>query len=855
MFHSNHYFSFLLKLSNYFNPIIQIFISGLLLICLLIMIRRLIGWVLSLKTKTTILELTPLNQAEFTSSKELFSIFHNLLSRQDISQKLYGRRSYLSLEIVSSREEGIRFLLRVSKLDVDIFYNLIGAYTPEITVKEINMPFKSYKWHKQIVKIIKFKLTSHFIHPINFELDKEKDSLSYLTSSMTKLETQELMSLQFLITPINNLTIKFLQLRLNRSQTVPLIYQRRGLIKFIFLKSLVLMLLPLKIISFVIKEMFLGINYKDNSKYLSVKTVSANDHLLMSRAQEKLAQPLFRVNMRCIIVANSKMNQQKRLKNLQSSLNIFNFNNVQALKKCYFLQLPKIRELFFVNGWPSLLNVRSLVLGSDELSALFCFPKAKIRSSHNLLTSFSSQLPAPLSLKSTKVNNQVIIGVNNYQGQITPIGLSPEDRAKHLLIIGGTGNGKSSMLFDLILQDLKNGQGIAVIDPHGDLAEKILKNIPKNRINDVIYFNPDDLEYPIGLNLLEIDPDITGQELLRQRDLVTESIISIFRKTFSDDDSGGHRIEYILRNTIQTALTIPEATLFTIYDLLNDLSYRKSIVNNLQDKNLRNFWWNEVGRAGDYQRVKMTSGITAKIGRFLFSASARQIISQSKSTIDFKDIINSQKILICNLSKGRLGDDTSSLFGTMILAKLQIAVLNRASQQAKDRYPFYLYVDEFQNFATSSFVQLLSEARKYKLYLAMAEQSTSQQSDVRTVQVIMANVGSLVCFRTANAEDERILLPMLSPYVQPGDLANLDPYKFIIRLSATKTQEALTGTTMKPRVDKKEQEQIYLQVIKASREQYVRPVKSLSVSSQKKSSESLKLPIKKFKVYKVPSLK
>ncbi|MAU33835.1 hypothetical protein CL689_04790 [Candidatus Saccharibacteria bacterium] len=233
-----------------------------------------------------------------------------------------------------------------------------------------------------------------------------------------------------------------------------------------------------------------------------------------------------------------------------------------------------------------------------------------------------------------------------------------------------------------------------------------------------------------------------------------------------------------------------------MFDLLNDPKYRKSVIKTLEDKNLINFWKNEIGKAGDMQKVKMAAGITAKIGRFLFSASARQILEQPKSTIDFDEIINDGKILICNFSKGLLGEDTSELFGITVLAKLQLASLRRARLEQSKRRPFYLYVDEFQNFATTSFVQMLSEARKYKLFLTMAEQSTSQQSDQQMVSIIMANVGTVITFRTGNPQDERVLLPLFSPYIEQGEISNLPAFNFYAKLSAVKAQEPLSGQTL-----------------------------------------------------------
>jgi hypothetical protein len=378
------------------------------------------------------------------------------------------------------------------------------------------------------------------------------------------------------------------------------------------------------------------------------------------------------------------------------------------------------------------------------------------------------------------------------------------------------------MLQFAIVQDMHSGKGLAVIDPHGDMANMLLQHVPENRMKDVIYFNPDDLLYPVGLNLLEIKEGLSGTELMREKDLITESVISVFRKIFSDDDSGGHRIEYVLRNTVQTALTIEDATLFTIFDLLNDQDYRKKIVKTLKSKDLRNFWKNELGKAGEFQRVKMSAGITAKIGRFLFSASAKQILEQPRSTIDFDDVINSGKILICNFSKGLLGEDTSELFGIMVLAKLQLATLRRARLEQGERLPFYLYVDEFQNFATASFVQMLSEARKYKLYLTMAEQSTSQQSDQQMVNVILANVGTVICFKTGNPQDERLLLPLFSPYLNEGEINNLSAFNFYAKLSAMKAQEPLSGQTVL--ITDEGSYDIAEQVIELSRQHYAEAV-------------------------------
>lgn len=429
-----------------------------------------------------------------------------------------------------------------------------------------------------------------------------------------------------------------------------------------------------------------------------------------------------------------------------------------------------------------------------------------------------------------------MIGENHHHEAITPIGLTEEERERHIYIIGGTGNGKTTMLFYEIVQDIRAGNGVAVLDPHGDLAERILRYIPEERINDVIYLNPDDLSHPIGMNLLELSPDLEGDDLLREKDLITEAAISVLRKIFSEDDSGGHRIEYVLRNTIQTALTLENPTLFTIFELLNDAKYRRKVVKTLEDKSLKDFWNNELGKAGDMQKVKMAAGITAKIGRFLFSASARRMIEQPKSTINFEDILAGRKILICNFSKGLLGEDTSALFGTTVLAKLQTASLRRARIGQGERTPYYLYVDEFQNFATTSFVQMLSEARKYKLFLTMAEQSTSQQDEQRLVDIILANVGTVVCFRSGSPSDERLVLPLFMPFIQQGEIANLPAYSYYVRISAVNAQEPMSGVTVV--VKENGDESIARRVVETSRQLYAKKAEPEQQPSEPKQKDA-----------------
>ena len=433
---------------------------------------------------------------------------------------------------------------------------------------------------------------------------------------------------------------------------------------------------------------------------------------------------------------------------------------------------------------------------SSQLGQLWHFPNSASSPADDLTHSLSRTLPLPTALLPGPGPDDLVIGTSNHRGSFgKPIYLTPEARQRHVYIVGGTGTGKTTMMKDQIIQDMRAGRGVGVIDPHGDLASELLDFIPPDRIDDLVYIDPDNCQEPTQLNLLEIPSGLSGFELERQKDLVTESTVSVLRKLFANDGEGGHRIEYILRNSIQTALTLPDPTLFTIYDLLQAPKVRRQAIAGLDDEHLKLFWQQELGRAGEYQRVKMTAGVTAKIGRFLFSTPTRLTFGAPKSNVDFLQIMDEGKILICDLSRGKLGEDTSRLFGSAVLAKIQLAALARARQPFSDRQPFYLHVDEFQNFATTSFVEMMSESRKYQVLLTIAEQSTQQQFDQKLIEVILANVGTVVTFRLGSPEDVRLLEPIFAPCTESFGLTNLPIYNFRVRLGRSDPTGGISGIT------------------------------------------------------------
>ena len=711
------------------------------LVLILIVIIRFVDLKRVYQQEKIFIEVTPPHETSKTpeAMEQLFNILYSAGATQKFGHKLLRRNNIFSLEVTSTRREGVRYVIGTSEREADSIERSIAAFLNNSRVKRINDPLLK---KNGFTKVKEFKQTKHFALPIRaLATFEQHDPIAYITGAMNRLSDDGQVTLQLIITPA-------------RIRNMAAIVDR----------------------------------------YHEFYKVSDATH-------NKGYGHLFRSELRVRVVANSSKNKEERLHGVESALASFSIPKVQALKARYnFPQIlrGRYREWAFTHRMPSLIVRNSNVFSSLELANLYHFP-ASNAAADNLVVSLSRTLAPPLSI----VNNtdyDIVLGRNFHRGIYTDIGLTAKEREKHVFIIGGTGNGKTTMLEYGLIQDIRNGKGVAIIDPHGDLAESLLSSIPKEREEDVIHFNPDDLSYPIGLNLLELTPGLDEENALRERDLVTESVISIFRKIFSEDDSGGHRIEYVLRNAIHTALTVEGATLFTIYNLLNDPTYRKKVVGELENKDLKNFWRNEMGKAGGMQQVKMVAGITAKIGRFLFSASAKRILEQPKSTINFDEILNG-KILICNFSKGLVGEDTSELFGIAVLAKLQLAALRRARLPQKDRIPFYLYVDEFQNFATPSFTQMLSEARKYKLFLTMAEQSTSQQDDYRMVDVILANVGTVISFRSGNPSDEKKLLPYFKPYLEEGDITSLPSFNFYIRISAVKIQEAFSGETLVSRLE------------------------------------------------------
>src|SRR6056297_525364 len=402
----------------------------------------------------------------------------------------------------------------------------------------------------------------------------------------------------------------------------------------------------------------------------------------------------------------------------------------------------------------------------------------------------------------------------NYRNIKRKFGIKEDDRRRHIYIVGKTGMGKSVLIENMIYSDIMKGKGACLVDPHGDSAELIVDCIPSHRINDVVYFNPADLEHPFAFNVLEkIDP--------KYRHLVASGLVGVFKKIWAD--SWGPRLEYILRNTILALLDYPDSTLLGVNRMLVDKEYRRKVIAKVTDPVVKMFWEEEFAKYNDKFVTEAIAPIQNKIGQFLSTSLIRNIVGQVKSSIDLRDIMDNKKILILNLSKGRIGEDAAALLGAMMITKIQLAAMSRVDIPEEDRNDFYLYVDEFQNFATESFANILSEARKYHLCLNIGHQYIGQlEVGGNTVvrDAIFGNVGTMVVFRVG-AADAEFLAREFAPHFTEEDLVNLPKYNVYLKLMIDGVaSDPFSATTLPPIQKETKSTQ---KVINVSRERYARP--------------------------------
>lgn len=528
-----------------------------------------------------------------------------------------------------------------------------------------------------------------------------------------------------------------------------------------------------------------------------------------SPLEEKLKSFGYRSSVRVATYAKNEAVARAALREAATSLSIFARPESNAFK----VSAP---ALDVADVLRSRANPESILLNSAELAGLVHLPTLYVKTPGiNWVTTKKFEPPANLPLILDH-DDATPVGTTNFRGSSMPFGILPGDRRRHVYVIGKTGMGKSTLLENMIYDDILKGRGVGIIDPHGDLAETILASIPKSRTNDVILFDPGDYKFPIAFNMLEqVPPEL--------RPIVASGFVSIFKKIFGE--SWGPRLEHIMRNTVMTLLEIPDTTMMSIPHMLTMKSYRQRIVSKLKDPNLVRFWQNEFEAMEPKQQVEAAGPILNKVGQFLSSSLLRNILGQPKNPFSLRWVMDNKKIFIVNLSKGRIGEDSSALLGAMMVTKFQIDAMGRADIPEKDRVDFYLYVDEFQNFATDSFATILSEARKYKLNLVMANQYVEQMSE--TVQgAVFGNVGTTVSFQVGHHDATVLSEIMDEEVVTANDLQNLRKYdiysKLLVDGMPTPVFSATTFAPINSRVEILEQKRDVL--LKVSREKYSKPV-------------------------------
>jgi hypothetical protein len=395
-----------------------------------------------------------------------------------------------------------------------------------------------------------------------------------------------------------------------------------------------------------------------------------------------------------------------------------------------------------------------------------------------------------------------------FRNQKKRFGIKTDDRRRHMYFIGKTGMGKTAAMENMAIQDIKDGKGIGFVDPHGEAAEGLLEHVPSSRINDVIYFNPSDVDFPVAFNIME-------KVGLEHRHLVASGLMGVFKKIWPDVWSA--RMEYILNNCILALLEYPGSTLLGVNRMLADPDYRKKIVDKVTDPVIKSFWVQEFARYNQRYEIEATAAIQNKIGQFISNPLIRNIIGQVNSSIDMRKVMDEKKILILNLSKGKIGEDNSRLLGALLITKLQLAAMSRVDIPEEKRQDFFLYVDEFQNFATESFTNILSEARKYRLSLILGHQYISQMEE--TVRdAVFGNMGTIVSFRVG-AEDAEFLEKEFAPEFNANDLVNLAKYNVYLKLMIDGvTSSAFYAKTLLPfaKLENSNREKI----VKISRERY-----------------------------------
>lgn len=690
-----------------------------------------------------LLQVPRANEKKELAAEQMFASLHGLLTIPTQGLLKPARRERLSFEI-AVRQKGIGFYVWVPKYLKSYVEEQIYAQYPTVHISEVE-DYAKYReeehFSEQLVTELKF-ITNDAL-PIKTFQSFEVDPLAAITATLAKFTNEEEAWLQLLIRPASSnwhkSSEKYISRIKNQSGT-----STTGLMSALW-----------------------------KPPEVKTETVKLTDYeqTRASSAEEKSQKLAFETQLRIVYRGNVNEQQAKlQMQSIIASYKQFNSTYLNGFEAKRVLDDP-----FLVAHYRSrAFNRAGFICNIEEVATLYHLPHTNVETPYILwATSQTAEPPANLPLVTVESRDTLSpIAATNFRGHNTMFGIPRTDRGRHLYIIGQTGTGKSGMLELLTISDIYSPYGFAVIDPHGDYAQNVLRRIPADRANDVIYFNPADTDFPMGFNPLEVyDPKLKTH--------TCSELIGVIKRMF--ENSWGPRLEYILRYSILALLDYPNATMLDITRILTEKKFRNDVLKYVSDPVVRNFWTIEFASWNERFMTEAVAPILNKVGAFVANPLVRNIIGQPKSSFNIRQIMDERKILIVNLSRGLVGEDNAALLGALLVTKVQMAAMSRADIPGEERSPFYLYVDEFQNFATDSFATILSEARKYGLNLTVANQYIAQMLP-EVKDAVFGNVGSIISFRTS-ADDARTMLKYFEPKFEEHDMVHMHNRHFAISMT------------------------------------------------------------------------
>ena len=718
------------------------------------------------------LEIPKDNDKKELAAEQLFASLHGILRDKSELKNSGGVQEHLSFEIASTGNQ-IRFFVWVPKILQSFVEGQIYSQYPSVQIYRMKEDYVDHRDNYPVAYTSEVTLIENEALPIKTFESFEVDPLAGITGTLAKLNPNggEELWIQILTRPIAD------DWHTKSDRWIKSVKDGKGGFDFFhidwrwFLEVLAALWRP-----------------PEGGTEQPVKVeLSERDKTRVAKAEEKATKLGYQVKIRLVYVGSNEMNAKLNMQALVGTFKQFNSTNLNGFKMTgatfdrNALDAYKTRQ-FTDEGF---------ILNISELASVYHLPHTNVETPNIVwASSKTAEPPAKLPMLTgdpTFDENISAFGLTDFRGIKHQFGMYRRDRSRHVYIIGQTGSGKSGLLTLFALSDIYHNQGYCIIDPHGDLATDNLKFIPESRIKDVVYFNPADTQYPMAFNPLEVyDP--------ARKPNISSEVIGVLKRMFGE--SWGPRLEHILRYTLLALLDRPQTTMLDISRMLTDKDFRKETLEYCQDVTVLQFWKQEFGSWGDKQVTESVAPILNKVGAFTANPIIRNIIGQPKSSFDIRKIMDEGKILVVNLSKGLIGEDNAAILGAFLVTKVQLAAMSRSDiENVDDRRPFYLYVDEFQNFATDSFAVILSEARKYGLNLTVANQYTSQMTEA-VRDAVFGNVGTTISFRVS-ADDAPILSKQFEPVFEAQDLLNLNNRHFVVSMiiNGEKTP-AFSATTL-----------------------------------------------------------